>query len=244
MPDIAVQIRDNIALTRERIERACARAGRSVRDVSLMAVSKFNPFESILAAHHGGIRLFGENRVQEAWSKFASTRDQLPDTALHMIGTLQKNKVNKALALFDAIQGIDSVETLQAILSRIDQRASPLHVFFELHTGEESKAGFPNTDELYRACEALEAFFDSSSERNKNVKLKGLMTMAPFTSETDSIRRSFRALVDAKRGIETRFHFADFDQLSMGMSNDFEIAIEEGATLVRVGTAIFGERSR
>jgi len=141
MSDIAEQIRDNVALIQERIERACVRAGRSAGEISLMAVSKFNPFESVLAAYHNGIRLFGENRVQEAWLKFASTRAQIPDSALHMIGTLQKNKVNKALMLFDAIQGIDSVETLQAILSRVNQHTTALRIFFELHTGEESKAG-------------------------------------------------------------------------------------------------------
>lgn len=244
MPKIAEQIRDNIAFIQERIERACARAERSVHEVSLMAVSKFNPFESILAAYHGGIRLFGENRVQEAWTKFASTRDQLPNASLHMIGILQKNKINKALTLFDAIQGIDSVETLQAILSRVDQRETPLKLFFELHTGEESKAGFPKTEELFRACEVLEAFLRSSLEGSNRVQLKGLMTMAPFTAETERIRHSFRELVAAKKSIDARFHFMEFDQLSMGMSNDFEIAIEEGATLVRIGTAIFGERAR
>ncbi len=243
MLDIAEHIRDNTALIRERIEQACARSGRSVHEVSLMAVSKFNPFESILAAYHAGIRLFGENRVQEAWTKFGSTRDQLENAALHMIGTLQKNKVNKALALFDAIQGIDSVEILQTILARIDQRTAPLQIYFELHTGEASKAGFPNTDELFRACETLEKFMCSPSDKSEFIQLKGLMTMAPFTSEIERIRHSFRELAAAKKGIESRFHFDGFDQLSMGMSNDFEIAIEEGATLVRIGTAIFGERA-
>lgn len=243
MPDTAERIRDNILFTQERIARAAERAGRAPQDVSLMAVTKFNPAESVVAAYRAGIRLFGENRVQEALSKYVPLRQEIPAAALHMIGTLQKNKINKALSLFDGIQSIDSAETLEAILARADQRSSPLELFLELHTGEESKAGFPNVDDLLRACEIVAEFHQSNPRARDSIALRGLMTMAPFTSDIAAVRRSFVALAEASRAVAQHFGFPDFDQLSMGMSNDFEIAIEEGSTIVRVGTALFGERS-
>lgn len=242
MPDFAGRIRDNIFVIQERIDRVAERVGRSPREVALMAVTKFNPAESVLAAYHAGLRLFGENRVQEAYIKFFPIKKEIDTASLHMIGTLQKNKINRALTLFDALQGVDSVETLEAILSRIGQRSSPLLLYFELHTGEESKAGFPSVDEMLRACDAFASFLQSVGPSGSFVKLKGLMTMAPFTSDSGEIRRSFRKLVAAKQKVAQHFSFPDFDQLSMGMSNDFEIAIEEGATIVRIGTAIFGQR--
>jgi len=112
-----------------------------------------------------------------------------------------------------------------------------------LHTGESSKAGFPSIDSLLYACEAYAEFIEAKPEIKSRAVLKGLMTMAPFTQEKETIRNSFRLLARAKNSIQQRFNFQSFTELSMGMSNDFEIAIEEGATLVRIGTAIFGERS-
>jgi hypothetical protein len=241
MPDSSAVIAENIARIGERIARAAESAGRSVDDVSLMAVTKFHPLEAVRYAYLSGIRFFGENRVQEALAKYPPIRVSIKDASLHMIGTLQKNKINKALAIFDAIEGIDSVDTLRAVLTRIDGRKEPFRLYLELHTGEASKAGFPNLDELLRGCEAYAEFLEGDVDI-KSARLCGLMTMAPFTQDSSEIRKSFKMLAAAKKEVEKRFHFSNFGELSMGMSNDFEIAIEEGATLVRIGTAIFGER--
>jgi len=235
-------IQDNISKVVERIARASYRSGRKRETISLMAVSKFHPIESILAANRAGIRLFGENRVQEAQLKFSEKASILSHASLHMLGTLQKNKINKALAVFDGIQSIDSVEVLKAIFARSEGRALPLRIYFELHTGEASKAGFPDTEGILRACEVYQEFIESHKELGGIIRLCGMMTMAPFTSDQSEIRRSFRELVHAQRIVLDRFSFPDFCELSMGMSNDFEIAIEEGSTMVRIGTAIFGER--
>lgn len=243
MPMNDSQIADNIARIQERILRAAERAGRAPQSIALMAVTKFHPAEAILDAYHAGIRLFGENRVQEAQTKYPPLRDSLAGSRLHMIGTLQKNKINKALGIFDALEGIDSVEVLEAILARLSSRTEPIELFFELHTGEESKAGFPSLDELLRACDLLASFAAENREKGRLVVLRGLMTMAPFTTDERAIRHSFSMLAAAKAEVAQRFDFVHFTELSMGMSNDFEIAIEEGSTLVRIGTALFGERA-
>jgi len=242
MPNSPADIAENIAHIRERIARAAESAGRSVDDVSLMAVTKFHPAEAVRSAYLSGIRFFGENRVQEAQAKYPPIRASIKDASLHMIGTLQKNKINKALSIFAAIEGIESVETLKAILARTDERQEPVRLYLELHTGEASKAGFPSLDELLRGCETYAEFLESDVRGAGEATLCGLMTMAPFIEDSATIRKSFRMLAAAKKEIENRFHFSDFGELSMGMSNDFEIAIEEGSTLVRIGTAIFGER--
>lgn len=238
----STSIAENIVHIRERIARASEIAGRSVDDITLMAVTKFHSAESVLEAYRSGIRCFGENRVQEAQTKYPPIRETMKDSSLHMIGALQKNKINKALAVFDAIEGIESADTLEGILARVDKREKPLRLYLELHTGEASKTGFPDLDALLRACEMYAEYMTRDACVAKMTTLCGLMTMAPFTEDTALIRSSFRKLVAAKTEVEKRFLFPDFMELSMGMSNDFEIAIEEGATLVRIGTAIFGER--
>jgi len=235
-------ISNNIARVRERIAIAAESAGRNADDVALMAVTKFHPVEAVRYAYLAGIRWFGENRVQEALAKYSAIRASLENTSLHMIGTLQKNKINKALTIFDAIESIESVDTLVALLARATGRQEPLRIYLELHTGEDSKAGFLNIDELLRACDTYAEFLENNAQAAEQVMLCGLMTMAPFTQEASLIRRSFRMLAAAKKEVEQRFHFPHFCELSMGMSNDFELAIQEGSTLVRIGTAIFGER--
>ncbi len=210
MPMNDSQISDNIARIQERILRAAERAGRAPQSIALMAVTKFHPAEAILDAYHAGIRLFGENRVQEAQTKYPPLRDSLVGSRLHMIGTLQKNKINKALGIFDALEGIDSVEVLEAILARLSSRTEPIELFFELHTGEESKAGFPSLDELLRACDLLASFAAENREEGRLVVLRGLMTMAPFTTDERAIRHSFRMLAAAKAEVALRFDFVHF----------------------------------
>lgn len=248
-------VRENIVRVQERIQAAASRAGRNAGDISLLAVTKFHPAEAAVVAYSCGIRRFGENRVQEALSKYSpELKRSMPDSRLDMIGTLQGNKVNKALKVFDSIQSVDSVELLEAIILRSAGRSEPLSIFLELHTGEESKSGFPDLDELFRAAESYsrlclnagpgpsKAGMPGPQAPAGNIALEGLMTMAPFTSDTGLVRKSFKSLVRAFNEIQKRFLLPGFRELSMGMSNDFEIAVEEGSTILRIGTAIFGAR--
>jgi pyridoxal phosphate enzyme (YggS family) len=199
-----------------------------------MAVSKFHTQVEIEEAWQAGLRLFGENRVQEAAAKFAGFRAGHSGAELHLIGSLQRNKAKTAAVFFDAIQSVDREALIEELGRAAAGRIEPLRVLLELHTGEDSKAGFPDEDSLCRAAERLLSYPALSPA--------GLMTMAPFTGDAERIRASFRALKAAAERLSSRFPGAGWTCLSMGMSNDFEIAIEEGSTLVRIGTALFGER--
>jgi pyridoxal phosphate enzyme (YggS family) len=222
-----------IRMVRDRIREAALRSGRDPRDIRLMGVSKLQERPAIDEAWDCGIRLFGENRVREAAGKFAGFKALHPETELHLIGSLQRNKAKAAVSLFDCIESVDRDELITALGALTLTRDSPLMILLELHTGEASKAGYPGTEELYRAAEKALAF--------PGLKIRGLMTMAPFTGDRALIRASFRSLVSAKNKLEARFPEGDWSCLSMGMSNDFEIAIEEGSTLLRIGTALFRE---
>ncbi|MDR2103054.1 MAG: YggS family pyridoxal phosphate-dependent enzyme [Treponema sp.] len=219
---------------RERIYEACLRSGRNPAEVALMGVSKFHGLAELEEAWEGGIRLFGENRVQEAAEKFTVFKKKQPEVEVHMIGALQRNKAKTAAALFDGIQSIDRDALIDELGVLTSGRDKPLMILLELHTGEDSKTGYPDVDSLCRAAERALSY--------PGLLLKGLMTMAPYTADQKSIRTSFRTLVSAKTLLESRFPGVDWSCLSMGMSGDFEIAIEEGSTLVRIGTAVFGER--
>lgn len=233
-------VADRVDSIRQRITAAAKRAGRRSEEIRILGVSKFHPAQAVLAAYAAGLRYFGENRVQEAEGKYASLLGaELPDIQLDMIGNLQSNKINKALALFDGIQSIGSQELLQAVLARAVSRKKPLRLCLELHTAEDSKSGFTDLDTLYSAVEDFMRY----PEKPKGLILSGLMTMAPFTEDKSSIRASFRSLSKAFAEIQRRFSPPGFSELSMGMSGDFELAVEEGSTIVRLGTAIFGERS-
>ncbi|GHT81655.1 YggS family pyridoxal phosphate enzyme [Spirochaetia bacterium] len=235
-------IAGGVAAIQERIGAACARSGRKADEVRLMAVSKFHSRDAVEAAWNAGVRLFGESRVREAAEKFEDIKEDRPGMELHMIGTLQRNKAKAAVSLFDCVQSVDRDELI-AELGKLAasrqkpgflQGQKPLGILLELNAGEESKSGYADEDDLFRGAEQVLSW--------PNLVLRGLMIMAPFTTDTALIRRAFRSLGDVQRKLETRFPEADWSCLSMGMSGDFEIAIEEGSTLVRVGTAIFGER--
>ncbi len=219
-----------------RIAAAAARAGREASEVELLAVTKFHPIEAVLAAWEAGLRSFGESRVQEAEGKFPLFLAAHPEARLDMIGHLQSNKARKALGLFSRIQSVDSVELLRELMKRSSSEGPSREILLELHTGEESKEGFRNADELYVALDHLLA------DADRRLVPRGLMTMAPLSGDEALIRASFRGLRLALEGAVTRFGLTDFDILSMGMSGDFELAIEEGSSLVRIGTGIFGGR--
>lgn len=226
-----MSISDNIARIEDRIQRACERSGRTRGEVRLMAVSKFQGLDAIKEAYRAGIRLFGENRVQEAKVKFGSPLPELSDLELHCIGQLQRNKVKAAVQLFSCIQSVDRDELISELALQCQREQKRIMVLLELHTGESSKTGYPDEDALSRAAELVLGY--------PNLELRGLMTMAPFTDKEGPIRSSFRSLVAAQDLLQKRFPELALDILSMGMSNDFEIAVEEGSTLLRIGTAIF-----
>jgi hypothetical protein len=199
-----------------------------------MAVTKFHEIDEIETAYAAGLRLFGENRIQELESKFPAFLSMHPDATVHMIGHLQSNKAKKAVSLVSCIESVDSVSLLQELDKRAKVNAVRLDVLLELHTGEESKSGFMAVDDLMKAIETTIGL--------QSLRLRGLMTMAPYTTEESVVRQSFRLLCRAFEKSKALVSDPQFNILSMGMTNDFEIAIEEGSTLVRIGTAIFGQR--
>jgi PLP dependent protein len=237
-------VRARVDELRERIGAAARRAGRTAEGIEILAVSKFHPIEAVAAAWDSGLRAFGESRVQEAEAKFPAFLEAHPDLRLDMIGHLQANKAKKAIALFARVESVDSLELLLDLDARAGAAALSREVLLELHTGEESKEGFSSADELYRALELFLA------REDRVLELRGLMTMAPNVplgtpGRESAIRASFGALRAAFEGAIARFGLdtpARFDVLSMGMSGDYELAVEEGSSLLRIGTLLFGER--
>jgi pyridoxal phosphate enzyme (YggS family) len=227
---------ENIRRIRDDIHSACLRAGREDAEVRLMAVSKFHGLPLVIEALEAGLRLFGESRVQEAVKKFTPFAERRAEIELHLIGRLQRNKAAAASALFDAVQSVDRVEIVRELgrVTRDTRGGRPLSLLFELNSGEETKSGFRDEDGL---CEAVEAALEFES-----LEPCGLMVMAPFTDDEKPIRAAFRRTVKARERLRRLFPNHSWDCLSMGMSNDYRIAVEEGSTLVRIGTAIFGER--
>jgi pyridoxal phosphate enzyme (YggS family) len=222
----------NLATVRSRIRDAAAVAGRDPADVQLVAVSKTFPLNAILAAHDAGQTLFGENRVQEAIPKIEAlaTIDARsgPRPRVHLIGHLQTNKAKQAGA-FDMIESVDSVRLAVALDRRL---AHPIPILLEINVaGETSKEGFAPTD-LTEALAAIEPL--------TNIGVVGLMTVAPLVADPEGARPIFHELRRLRD--DARHHHADLQHLSMGMTNDFAVAIQEGATIVRIGRAIFGDR--
>jgi len=227
----------NILRVRENLENICSRLGTDAGKVSLMAVSKMQNLQAVEEALKGGIKLFGENRVQEGMEKFRSFREKHPqsDAEVHLIGRLQRNKAGKSAEFFSCIQSVDRDELIAELGALTLNRDKPLNIFLEYHTGEDSKAGFPDLDSLFRAAEKVHSF--------PGLNPVGLMTMAPFTTDVKSIRASFRSCRIASEELGKRFGSSYWSGLSMGMSGDYETALEEGSNLIRIGTAIFGERN-
>jgi pyridoxal phosphate enzyme (YggS family) len=223
-------VAENIALVEEKIQKACDSAGRKRDEITLMGVSKFVPVEDVKSAFKAGIRCFGESRVKDGTEKFKNFRNEHQSVRFHLIGSLQRNKAKQAVLFFDCIQSVDRLELADELVKHAHLREEPLEVLLEMHTGEETKRGFQDIDGLLGAAELLMG--------KKNIKPAGLMTMAPFTEDKEKIRGSFRQLVKARNELEKRFG-DNWNCLSMGMSNDFEIAVEEGSTMLRIGSLIF-----
>ena len=226
-------IASNLAEIRERIARSAARAGRSAEGITLVAVSKTFPPEAIRSAYELGLRHFGENRVQEWESKRGAVADL--DAAWHLIGHLQSNKARRAANLFNRVDSVDSVALAQKLDAAAAAEAKGLKVLIEIHLGgEETKSGVPETDLPVLA---------QSIAQLQHLELLGLMTIPPYFDEPEQVRPYFRKLRDLRDQIGAQLK-SPLAVLSMGMSHDFEIAIEEGATEIRVGTALFGQRSK
>lgn len=227
-----------MAQVRERIFHACKRSGRNEAQVMLMAVSKTVEPGRITEAYAAGLRMFGENRVQEFEGK-STALSELKDAEWHLIGHLQSNKARKAAELFHAVDSVDSVRLAEKLNQAATEGGKKLDVLIEIKVGqEESKAGIPldspELEDLLRAAPKL-----------ANLQIRGLMTVPPFTDDPEGARPYFRLLRDLRDQVAARkLPAVQMDVLSMGMSHDFEIAIEEGSTCVRVGSAIFGARPK
>ncbi len=226
------ELQENLTRIRSRIDQACTRSGRQPDSVRLMAVSKNQSPERVAEAASAGLTLFGENRIQEAKVKIAQSPSQLE---WHFIGHLQSNKSRDAVSLFHVVQGVDSLALAEELQKQAIKQARSLPILLEVNVaGESSKFGW-NPDRLLAELLQLNAL--------NRLEVHGLMTIAPYAVDPEQVRPIFRRLRELRDRC-TDLLGAPLPVLSMGMSGDLEVAIEEGATLVRVGTALFGERPR
>lgn len=227
-----MDLAENLAAILRRIQAACDRAGRDPATVELLAVSKNHPAESVRAMAGLGVRLFGENRVQEARAKMPHCPGHI---RWHLIGHLQTNKARDAVQGFEMIQSVDSLRLAEELQKRAEAAAKTVRVLVEVNVaGESTKFGYAPSA-LLREIEALNGL--------RRLEIHGLMCLAPYSIDPERVRPVFRRCRELAREAE-QILGAPLPVLSMGMSGDFEIAIEEGSTLVRIGTALFGERPR
>jgi pyridoxal phosphate enzyme (YggS family) len=235
-----VTIADNIAHIQERLHAAAARAGRDAGSITLMVVSKTFPAAAIREAHEAGLRIFGENRVQEFATKAAEAR-ALQGTSFHLIGHLQSNKAAKAVELFDAVDSIDSARLAAKLDGAAREAGKTLDALLEINIGKEgAKSGLPpdiNDPEFQQLL--------TEAPRYSNLNIRGLMCIPPHTEDPNGARPYFRKMRELREAIAAlRIPNIEMTTLSMGMSHDFEVAIKEGSTCVRLGTAIFGQRTK
>lgn len=236
-----MSIADNIQRVHERIAKACARSGRDPSEVTLVAVTKQQPVAAMLAAVAAGLQQLGENRVEEAARKIPTVDAAASQPVTwHMVGHIQSRKAKQVAPLFDLVQSVDSLRLAQRLSRLAQARERDLPVLLEINiSGEASKYGFAGYNwhkdetvrqQLWQAVSAIRAL--------PRLELRGLMTMAPFGAEERVIRRVFADMSALRDSLD-----ASLPELSMGMTDDYPIAIEEGATMIRVGRAIFGERN-
>ena len=227
-------IKENIQVVNEKIENAALKSNRNKDDITLLGVTKTVDTDAILEAINCGITNVGENKPQELARKYEVIGDKVK---WHLIGTLQTNKVKYIIDKVSMIHSLDRESLCEEIQKRAEKIDRKIDCLVQVNISkEESKHGLEVED-------AIE-FIKNVSNNYKNINIKGLMTMAPFTANEDEIRKVFRGLKDLSLEIKNlNIPRVTMDELSMGMSNDYEIAIEEGATIVRVGTSIFGKRN-
>lgn len=232
-------IRANIERVQDRMAQAAARAGRAIDDVTLVAVSKTFPLAYIEAAYEAGLRHFGENRVEEFEDKIAGTATgQLPGITWHMIGSIQSRKTASVAEHFNVVHSVDRFKIARRISDRAAEAGRTLDLLLEVNTsGEESKHGYAADGPDFIKAE-LHQMLDLPS-----VRVRGLMTMAPYMADEAVLHRAFHRLRTLRDALEAYVPGLELPELSMGMSGDFEVAIEEGATIIRVGSALFGART-
>jgi len=225
-----MSIKDNYQKIMGNVHKACQRVGRESSEVQIMGVAKGQPSSKIKEAYECGVKMIGENKTQEADTHQLELKSL--DINWHFIGKLQKNKINRILKSFDFIQSVDGVKSLEHIHKRVNE---PIDVFIEINIGEEkNKSGF-TIDGLKKALNYISLL--------DRVKITGLMSIPPLCDDPEDVRQYFRQLCQLKEEING-MGLSNFDikHLSMGMSQDYEIAVEEGATIIRIGTALFGRR--
>jgi pyridoxal phosphate enzyme (YggS family) len=227
-----VSVKENIAAIRERIARAASALGRNPQEIKLVAVTKTVAIELVEEAIRAGITDIGENRVREAGPKIEALRQKYPRVTWHMIGHLQRNKVRQALELFDMIQSVDSERLAREIQAKAEAQGLRPKVLIEVNTsGEESKYGVP-VDEAVKLLKIISTF--------ANIDVQGLMTMAPLADDPEAARPYFKKLKSLSKEInKLNLPNLEIKYLSMGMTDDFETAIQEGSNMVRIGRAIF-----
>ena len=230
-----IQLLDNLKEIYRKMAHAAMRAGREPSKVKLIAVTKTVDVDLIKKAVDIGLREFGENRVQEAQKKISNLKSEISNSKIiwHLIGHLQKNKVKTAVGLFDLVHSVDSPELAEEIDSQAAKINKVQRVLIQVKLSEEESKHGVAEDDLFGLVRKIASL--------GNLQLEGLMTLPPFFEEPERARPYFRKLSELRKGLEKEGF--RLPELSMGMSHDFEVAIEEGATMVRVGTAIFGERS-
>jgi pyridoxal phosphate enzyme (YggS family) len=239
-----MNIPDQIKAVQARIDAACRRAGRSPDDVTLIAVTKMQPVEAVLEAMSAGLTHFGENRIEEAAGKTAAVRavDSRPIT-WHMIGHVQSRKARLVAPVCDVVHSVDSLRLAHRLAEACVSIGKQMPIFLEINiSGEESKEGLPAhgwSDDRQLRQTLWQTARDIAAL--PGLEIRGLMTMAPFYDEAEQTRPIFRDLYLLRDALRAELGLS-LPHLSMGMTNDFEVAIEEGATMVRVGRAIFGER--
>jgi pyridoxal phosphate enzyme (YggS family) len=249
------QLAANIESVDQRIQAAAQRAGRKAEEITLVAVTKTHPLDTVMAAYRAGLRHFGENRVEEGCEKVAGMANWLAGAApddtgsppvWHLIGHLQSRKVGQALGQFALIHSVDSLKLAQR-LNRLAERDNypPTEILLECNvSGEAAKSGF-TLDRWLTDRTQLNAFLEAVVQMATldKITIRGLMTMAPLTSDPEEARPVFKSLAALRVTLQQELSQFDWSHLSMGMTDDFEVAIEEGATIIRVGRALFGERN-
>ncbi len=241
-----MDIRTNLLRVQERIEAAARQAGRDPAEVTLVAVTKTHPLPVVEAACRLGLRHLGENRVEEARDKIPALADRLPPAEQpqwHMIGHLQRRKAREAVALFDIIHSVDSLRLAQRIDRMAGERGKTMPILLEINvSGEPTKYGYHMGPHADAAAQAT--FWEQVAQivELPHLHVRGLMTMAPIVADPEEARPVFIALRRLRDELQERLPQADWQELSMGMTDDFEVAIQEGATMVRIGRAIFGSR--
>jgi pyridoxal phosphate enzyme, YggS family len=246
----------NVASVRERIASAAARAGRNSDEITLVAVSKTKPLELVKLAYQAGIRDFGENKVQEALGKMAEFSPS--DVRWHMIGHLQTNKANKVYGSFAYIHSVDSFHVAQALQHAAERRATDANAAIGQELKREDRAAYTEYTRqpiLLQVNVAGEASKTGMTPEEvpalarqiamlSHLEIQGLMTVAPLVEDAEQVRPVFRALRELRDVLRQQLPECNWQHLSMGMTDDYPVAIEEGATIVRIGRAIFGERNR